>query len=542
MARLLVIGLDGATFVGLEPMVRQGVMPFLGSMMSNGARGNLRSCDPPYTGPGWSSFVTGTNPGKHSNYDVERRTLDFKGIEPVGYHTLTGVTIWDLATQAGLRTVLLNMPVSYPPPALNGMVICGALTPPDTSEFTHPPELAAEIEERFGPYRLDLSWANYQSTERGRMLDDLEAMMDQHEKVFCWALQRDPWDLSVAVLVAPDRIQHSLWQWMGLDGAVPPGGERLRDRVWALFSKIDKTVERLADAAGPDTNIIIVSDHGFGPLIGRVDLNNLLADLGYFKFRSRRGFMDTVGKGLHGLGLRRRHVAALLRPFGFKQEFVASLEGGNRLQGAGSVTDWSQTQAFSLITNGIFVNLNGREPEGIVPEHTYDGLRAELIKKLQSVRDPSTGERVIHRVDRREDIYSGPFLDYAPDLVITEFDERYHFYFFPYNHYTKAFNPPGLATGNHAYDGILIARGPDIRPTAISGARLIDVMPTICRILGLPIPGDVDGRTLTEMLAADTLAVAPPGETPSPSEVTRRTLTKEEKEGLEQRLRGLGYI
>jgi len=541
VGRLMVIGLDGATFRVLEPFAREGIMPVIGELMSRGAKGVLRSTDPPYTGPGWSSFMTGTNPGKHSNYDVQRRTLDFRALEPVGYHTLAGTTLWDVATAAGLRTVLLNMPIAYPPPPLNGVVISGALTPPDTIRFTHPEPLAGEIEREFGHYLLDLSWASYDPGQRPAMLDDLEAMMDQHERVFLWALNREAWDLAVVVLVAPDRIQHSLWHCLGVDGPVAAGDEALRDRVRGLYAKMDKTVGRLLETAGSDANVLVMSDHGFGPLNARVDLNNLLAEMGLFSFRLERGFVDTVGKRLHAMGLRRHHVASALRSFGARGSFTDRLEGGNRLQGVGSVTNWRNTTAFSLTTNGIFINLKGREPEGIVQMSDYEPVRDMLIQRLCAVRDPRSGQRVIYQVQRREEVYTGPYLDYAPDLVITDHDERYYFDFFPHSHYTQAFNIPERASGNHAYDGILIGAGPDIRAGVIEGARIVDVMPTLCVLLGLEIPPDVDGRVLEQLSRA--VPHTEPERRGAPlSDTPRRGLSHAEQEGLETRLRGLGYL
>lgn len=541
MRRLLVIGLDGATFRVLDPFSRDGVMPFVGSLMARGARGVLRSTDPPYTGPGWSSFMTGTNPGKHSNFDIQRRTPDFSGLEPVGYHTLAGTTLWDLASAAGLRTVLLNMPMSYPPPSLNGIVVSGALTPPGTRRYTFPESLVDEIEREFGPYVLDVSWAEYDAGQRESMLAALDAMTAQHEQMFLWALAREAWDVAVVVLVSPDRIQHALWHCLGVDGPVAAEDERLHDRVLSLYARMDQAVAKLVEAAGPDANVLVVSDHGFGPLKARVDLNNLLADLGLLSYRNERGIVDTVGKRLHAAGLRRRHVAALLRAFGARGGFVESLEAGNRLQGAGSVTDWRNTKAFCLITNGVFVNLRGRELRGVVSPNEYEGVRDALITRLCDVRDPDTGERVIYRVQRREEIYAGPFVDYAPDVMITGFDERYHFHFFPHSHYTHAFNPPERATGNHAYDGILIGLGPDIGTGPIEGARIIDLMPTLCALLGLDTPEDVDGHTLTRLLRN------PPSEEPSRRGIAwadqpRPRLAEGEQEKLEERLRGLGYL
>jgi len=541
--RLIVVGLDGATFRVLEPFTREGIMPVVAGLLSRGTRGVLRSTDPPYTGPGWSSFMTGTNPGKHSNYDIQRRTLDFQALEPVGYHTLAGTTLWDVATAAGLRTVLLNMPISYPPPPLNGTVIAGALTPPGTMRFTYPDDLVAEIEREFGPYLLDLSWASYGLGQREAMLTDLEAMMDQHEKVFLWALSREAWDMAVVVLVAPDRIQHSLWHCLGVDGPVAPGDEALRDRVRGLYAKMDQTIGRLVEEAGSDAHVVIMSDHGFGPLKARVDLNNLLAELDLFSYRSERGVVDIVHKPLHAMGLRRHHVASLLRSVGAKGRLADRLEAGNRLQGTGSVTNWRNTTAFSLITNGVFVNLQGREPEGIVRMSDYEATRDMLIERLCAVRDPHNGERVICRVQRREEVYSGPYLEYAPDLVITDHDERYHFGFFPDSHYTRAFNSPGRASGNHTYDGILIVAGPDIRPGVIEGARMVDVMPTLCALLGLEIPPEVDGCILQELRAPVGLSPLESGTRGHhPSDTPRRGLSHDEQEGLTTRLRGLGYL
>ncbi|MBN1425948.1 alkaline phosphatase family protein [Candidatus Fermentibacteria bacterium] len=542
MHRVLVIGLDGGTFRVIEPFAREGIMPCLGGLMARGASGILRSTEPPYTGPGWSSFMTGTNPGKHSNYDVQRRTLDYAALEPAGYHTLAGTTLWDIASAAGRRTVLLNMPMTYPPPAINGIVVTGPLTPPGIECFTYPEALSEEIRRKFGHYLPDLPWASYGIEDQGAMLDELERMMDQHEQVSLWALARERWDLAAVVLVAPDRIQHSLWRCLGIDGPVADHDKALRDRVRGLYATMDRTVHRLMEAAGSDANVIVVSDHGFGPIKARVDLNNLLADVGLLAYRGERGLVDSVGKRLHALGLRRRHVAAALRPLGIGRGLVDSLESGNRLQGAGSVTDWGATRAFSLITNGVFVNLCGREPEGIVATDEYEGTRQEIIEKLCAVRDPDTGDQVIHRVQRREEVYAGPYLDYAPDLMITEYDERYYFHFFPHSHFTTAFNDPDPASGNHAHDGILIAQGPDIAAGEVQGARLVDMMPTLCALLDLAIPPEVDGDVLESLLRMPRSSAKAPGSPGPLPDPTRRGLTEQEQQGLEERLRGLGYL
>lgn len=542
MNRLLVLGIDGGTFSLIDPLVRQGCMPFLKSLMEGGARGLLRSADPPYTGPGWSSFMTGTNPGKHSNYDLERRTLDFRGLEPVGYHTLNGTTIWDIASRAQMKTVLLNMPVSYPPPAIDGTVICGALTPSNVQRFTYPETLRDEIESRFGPYTFDIAWARYKESERDRLLDDLDSMMKQQEDVFLWAMERHEWDFAVAVFVAPDRIQHSLWKWLGVDEPVPANMEWLRDKAYGLYERMDTSIKRLVSSAGDSCNVMLVSDHGFTSMKSRVDLNHVLADKGYFVFRTGSNLFDVAAKPLHKIGLRRRHVGKIMRGLGLSKKILENVESGNRLQGTGSVTEWSKTRAFCILTNGVHINVKGREPEGIVSEDEYEPLRDELIASLEGLKDPSTGETVIHRVQKREEIYSGPFLEYAPDLMITAFDERYHFYFFPQSHYDHAFNPPGMATGNHAYDGILIGKGPDIRPGSVEGAGLIDIMPTMCQLLGLPIPEDVDGSVLQSMLessALDRKSVSIEG-----GEQAQQSpeISDEERKGLEDRLRGLGYL
>jgi len=318
--------------------------------------------------------------------------------------------------------------------------------------------------------------------------------------------------------------------------------EWLREKAFSLYARLDKSLERLATAAGDSSNILVVSDHGFTSLHSRVDMNHVLAEKGYFAFRTGSGAFDIAAKPLHRLGLRRRHLGKIMRGLGISRSFLDSVESGNRLQGTGSVTDWSKTRAFCILTNGIHINVKGREPQGIVTEEEYEPLRDELIAALEGLTDPSTGQTVIHRVQKREEIYHGPFLEYAPDLMITSFDERYHFYFFPQSHYDHAFNPPGKATGNHAYDGILIGKGPDIEPGPVEGAGLIDIMPTMCQLLGLPIPEDVDGRILSSMLKETALRRETVAMDQNEQAEVSRELSDDERKGLEDRLRGLGYI
>ena len=300
---------------------------------------------------------------------------------------------------------------------------------------------------------------------------------------------------------------------------------------------------------------MILSDHGAGALRWMINLNQWLAEAGYLKFQTEKaGALKSARAG----GLQRLMLA-------YKRVLSASLRESirarlgaqrfHRLKGefesalATAVVDWKQTQAYSLGAGGnLFINVAGREPEGVVqPGAEYEKVRSALIAHLEQLCDPETGERIIERVHRCEEIYHGDELEHAPDLIVRWRDHACWGRGL-YGNQTPVFEAQRQfdfsdqpLSGTHRPDGILILWGSAIRSDVpITGARLIDLAPTILTWLGLPVPEIMDGEVLAVVRGAAQAASEPPVEVSRTA--SEHEFTPEEEALITQHLKDLGYL
>ncbi|MEM7118292.1 MAG: alkaline phosphatase family protein [Chloroflexota bacterium] len=539
---VLVIGLDGATFDLLRPWAQQGILPNLKKLMDASIKLPLMSTVPPITGPAWSSFSTGKHPGKHGNVDFCIRGDNYS-IRTISSRTIQGKTLWQLLTQAQKRICVIDVPITYPPTPVNGVMITGMMTPAVESEFTYPPELKQTILDKWPDYALAVPWRDYEGIGIERLIEDLRAVTEQRADLVLDMLGQEAWDFFMCVFVGMDRIQHCLWRFM--DPQHPTYDVELADQYLPMIKDYyrlqDQVVGRILDAAPDNANVMLMSDHGFGPLWKEVDLNRWLAAEGLLSYASgRQGITSQVWQ----LGRRIAHSLPALQKM-FANGYGKKLKENLWQASLSSAVDWRQTKAYCHAHGGIIINLAGRETEGIVPTEAYESLRDELIERLQNLVDPETGQRIIYRAQRREEVYQGKAVELAPDVVVTEADERYYLGFV---------STPNLLTmeetrwksGYHRYDGIFIASGPDFgAQTSREEASIADLMPTILYLLGLPVPQECDGQVLLDVVAQPFVGqheVTYSDEADSDEVENDLTVDKDEEELLVDRLRSLGYM
>ena len=296
----------------------------------------------------------------------------------------------------------------------------------------------------------------------------------------------------------------------------------------------------LADfmTASPDSNVMIMSDHGFGPCTAAVNVNTFLEQQGYLtwnKTNERLLRFKWLAKIIKSLGINRQSFGRIAKMLGMNE-----YRGLEKLSHRSNNMDWDKTRAFSYTPSGIYLNLKGREHRGIVePGAEAEKLMDEIKERLEDLKDPATGQRIIYRVARGHEVYSGPRLDMAPDLMIAESDTRYMCNFNLYR--TKEiFERTSWRSGNHEPEGLVLACGPGIAPKQrIQRAELIDLCPTALHLLGEPVPDDMDGRVISEMLLTteSVKSVAGPGQIDTGS-----VMSAEEQAQVFERLKGLGYI
>ncbi len=539
--RVIIIGLDGATFDLLDGWMARGLMPNLQRLAREGTRAVLRSVAPPVTVPAWTSCATGVHPGKHGLFDFRRRVPGKLEHEPVSSRDIRVPTVWELLASAGVQVGLISVPVTYPPPTGTSFAISGMLTPSTDVCFTNPQSLYAELRPRLGEYILDAPAFRL----RGRralaaFFDGLETCTRQRARYAEHLLTNYPWEAAMVVFMGLDRLQHVLWDVLSGEFAVHPRTPpvlKVRERAENYVTILDEAVGRIASLCPRDTDVLIVSDHGFGPLRRRFRLNQWLIQRGLLAAR-RRGPL--------------RRIAAAIDIFGTRHRLRQLIGRSRRSTGPAfwRWIDWSRTRAYtaSWTEAGVYINLKGREAEGIVdPGEDYEHTRDDVLRQLRQIRNPDTGQALVTAAARREDILEGPHIDSAPDILLALDDLACTV--------DVRLEGPLLedaswdsGTGTHRFNGALIGYGPRLRRGQRLGeVSITDIAPTVLRLFGLAPPEHMDGRPLQEMLAQEVASVTP---TALPSEALRKDdaagsdtpYSEEEARRVAERLRDLGYL
>lgn len=553
-SRVLMIGLDGMTFDVLDPLIAEGHMPAVGELVRNGARAPLETIFPPLTAAAWTSAVTGKNPGKHGILEFFLRRPGSFDEMAVNQRLRDSRAIWDLLGDAGMRSIVTNVPCTYPPEQIDGVMISDFLTPAGCRDFVSPDGVLDEIEREFGPYRLHLA-GTYRKGRIDEVVDELIDEIEYKTRVNQFLMERESWNACFTHIWGTDRIQHELWHVV--DPAHPrhdaEEGRAYRGRVMDYWRRVDESVAKMVETAGPNANTFIVSDHGFGPLHKYCSFNVWLMQQGLLRLKRDSA---TVVKRL-------AFAAGITPEFAFKLSRRVSAGGAkakrgvtadrskrgklNKLFLSFNNVDWTRTTVYSKGNYGqLFINLKGREPYGTVSEGAeYERVRDDLIRRLRAIVDPRTGEPLIGDVFKREELFSGRHLENAPDVCFLPADMRYisigDMDFTSNRFIVDAFG----ISGGHRMHGVLVAHGPNIRAGAsMPSAHITDLTPTMLHLLGQPVVDDMDGRVLEPIVSEAFLrenairTVAPTGG----HEASDADLTADETGEIKERLRELGYL
>jgi predicted AlkP superfamily phosphohydrolase/phosphomutase len=453
--RLMIIGLDcAAPEILFDDM--KGDLPVLNRLMERGVYGPLESCDPPITVPAWTCMMSSKDPG----------TLGFYGFRNRKDHSYDGLTfataekvkedrVWDILSRAGKHVVVLGVPQTFPPSRVNGEMIGCFLSPSTESRYTFPEELRDEIKQVVGEYMVDVP--NFRTDQKDRILRDINEMTRRRFQLARHLRDSRPWDFFMMVEMGPDRLHHGFWRYY--DPKHPdyvPGTDyerAFRDYYRYLDSEIGSLIETLDD----ETALMVVSDHGAQSMYGGIQVNEWLI---------REGYLTLKDPGASGP----------VKP---------------------DMIDWAGTRVWGDggYYSRIFLNVRGREPEGIVEPEAVEALRDELIAKLEALGDEN-GDPIGTRVFRPEGLYHA-VNGVPPDLICyfgnltwrsigSVGDGRVH----------VRENDTGPDDANHAKFGIYIFDGPGMPQSPPHGARLFDIAPTVLAALGQPVPEDMQGRSL----------------------------------------------
>jgi predicted AlkP superfamily phosphohydrolase/phosphomutase len=555
--KVFVLGLDGATWDILDPLVRAGELPHLARLIERGASGTLHSVFPPLSPVAWTGVMTGKNSGKHGIFEFLEYAHHPLQARVNSSRAIKAELVWEVAGRHGKTTVAGGVPMSYPPRPAPGFYLGDFLSPAGAPDFASDPAIFAELEKAIGPYR-PWSTVTHDGGREAEALAELSGFLDHHLQAVRFLMGRCDWDLFMFDLMATDRAQHELWHVWDPRHRAAQGRDlsALRAGFVGFWKTLDQGIGAIEAALPPETALLLMSDHGFGPIEWYVNFNVWLLERGDIALN--RSLYVRQKRWFYERGATPEWFYNLMVRWGLADQRVSRFRGKQtsfteRLAESVFLSrrhiDWSRTRAYAQGNFGqIFLNLQGRQPHGCVAPEDARPLRDDLKAGLMAIPHPETGDPLVERVYEAEELYSGPHAHLAPDLTVVLRDWRYRtigLHDFTTNRLiSPAFGP----TGDHRMEGVLIAAGPPFRTgSAPENADLLDIAPTVLHLLGVPVPDDMDGRVLTEIL--DPAFVPAPAAvsngadpTPGAGEPVTVAYTEEEDEAIQQRLADLGYL
>jgi predicted AlkP superfamily phosphohydrolase/phosphomutase len=435
--RLVVIGIDGTPYTFLQRLLAEGRMPNLSRLTAGGSLARMRSVHPCVSSVAWSSFMTGQNPGKHGIFGfVDREPATLKTFIPTS-RNMRSRTLWEYLSDAGKRVIVINVPLTYPPRQVNGILI-GDFLAPNVDKVAYPPEVSQRL--KAWGYRIDTDpWLARESKDK--LLADVNETFDRRVETMFHLMDEEEWDYFHCHIMETDRLFHFLWEQMATNDPV------YAPQFLAFMGRIDQMLGQVMGRLDDDTTLIVLSDHGFCTLDKEVYINTWLAQQGWLRFAAP------------------------------EPKSIADMH--------------PDSIAYSLDPGRIFINLKGRERDGsVAPGQEYESWRRRIAGAALELRDPDSGRPLFQSALRREEIYSGPQLDQAADLILVPcagFDPKGAI-----NKPTLTYKGPALV-GMHTYDdaALVIAGHAISRPDLWIG----DVMPAILDLLGVSQPPDLDGRS-----------------------------------------------
>jgi predicted AlkP superfamily phosphohydrolase/phosphomutase len=486
--KILVLGLDCAA---PELLFGYDDLPNIRRLMEVGAYGRLESVIPPITVPAWMCMATSQDPGSLGIYGFRNRVdHSYSGLGIASARSITEPAIWDHLAREGKRSIIIGVPPGYPPRRINGISV-GCFLTPDTNKnvFTHPPELSDEIRQLVGHYPVDVQ--GFRSDNKAWLRDEIFAMSRTQFRVVRHMLETKEWDYFQFVDIGQDRIHHGFWKYHDPEHVLHEPDSPFRDTVHDYYRHIDQEIGRVLELLTDDTIVLVVSDHGAQRLDGGFCVNEWLVREGLLVLKS---YPDTV------------------TPFG-------------KLD-----VDWQKTKVWSEggYYARVFFNVKGREPEGVIEPSEYQSFRDQIKAKFEATTGPD-GKPLGTLVFKPEQIYH-TVKNIAPDLIV-HFGALYWRSIggvgYPTIHVLE--NDTGPDDCNHAQFGsFILAASNSPLQGEVTGARLLDIAPTLLDLGGYEIPSSMQGKSLV----ADKTTPAP----------AQQGYDDDDETIIRDRLSGLGYI
>ncbi len=455
--KVFVIGLDCGEPTLVFDRWRED-LPNLRRLMAGGTYGELTSSVPAITVPAWASMLSSKDPGQLGFYGFRNRAdHSYERMSIATANLVRADRVWDILSRAGKQVVVAGVPQTYPVKAVNGCMISSFLTPSTHSQYTYPAELKNEIRQVVGgEYLLDVP--NFRSEDKDHLLAQIYALTDQHHALVKHLITAKPWDFFMHVDMGVDRIHHGFWKYFDERHPLYEAGNRYEHAIHDYYVHLDEQIGEWLALLDDDTAVLVVSDHGGQPMMGGICFNEWLKQEGYLVLE-------------------------------YQPEGIVPLEKCE--------VDWSRTRAWG--SGGyyarLFLNVKGREPEGVIDPADYERERDELAARIAGITDPE-GNNIGSVAYKPEEIYR-QVNNIAPDLVVYLGNLRWRSVgSLGLNRIHTFENDTGPDDANHAQQGMYIYHHPQGQAQGRGPRRhLMDVAPTILELTGVPIPGDMQGQS-----------------------------------------------
>ncbi len=521
--KILIIGLDGGTWKILKPMMEKEKMPYLKKLVEGGASGILKSSIPPITAAAWTSFQTGVNPGKHGIIHFRSFDPTTKQIRLVNSNDINIKTIWELVSEKNKKVISINVPVTYPPKKVNGIIIGGMLSPKVDERFVYPKEIFHRFIKEHGYKIVSGRLERRASMTLQNFINDQIKVEEKRFDLAKKLMKECEWDLFMVHNQLMDPIQHAFYPY--LDPKSRSYDDENFEKISKFYEATDRHIAELIEGAGKNTTIILLSDHGATEVSCYVNLNAWLQKEGYLKLTYKRllGNIITLIRKLDKYDLAKKILGRLVKSPTIIMKVTGKISH--------NLINWKKTQAFT-ITGIMWGNMHYNEAKSA----------REILTRLKNWKDPVNNKNIIKCIYKKEEIFSGPCLERLPDIFL-EPNEGYAFYT-PLIKDMKIFHKVKVEhyerVGTHDLNGVLVIKGNNIKNRMDIQADIVDVAPTVLSILGLPIPEYMDGRVLKEVFIKKPKIKFE--ETRLPETVKSKEHLEDDEKEIEKRLKDLGYL
>ncbi|MHA2399502.1 MAG: alkaline phosphatase family protein [Promethearchaeota archaeon] len=497
MKKVIVIGIDAGSWNLIDPWIKNNTLPILKKLVENGVSGNLESCIPFITSPAWKCYSTGKNPGRLGAFywfDFDREKKEIKLCSSLSFKSKE---IWDYLSESGYRCGIINMPLTYPPKEVNGIMISG-IHAFDQSEYTYPPQLKQWLKKEYN-YSISPS---HHFLEKEKILNELTELFKNRFRIAGELFKRENLDFLHLTIFAIDGIQHYYWDTLKQD----PENNIILTLWKAIDSGIGHLLNSIENEIHSNYNLFIISDHGATRTKNRYNINMWLLENGFLFFKNNflknnitRELFEKIGLTKGRLAVLYKKYSKIIGKFIHQEDILIKGFGQHFFDEAGEIgitalleeIDWDKTKAIVIGEGLLYLNIHENSGE-------YDITRNSLLERIEKITDPDTGEKIAF-VLKKEHVYEGKYLNTAPDLLLVPTDG-----YLINDYISKEGNFWSSSrkkfTACHTLHGIFLAYGPHIKKNMkIHNAKIYDITPTILHLFHIPSPPDIDGHVLTNI-------------------------------------------